>query len=189
MTVFSEPLKNRRRVLVAGSLLAAMGAGYAGFRLWETTNGDALNLDAGALGQLLDTDFSDVNDATIKLQSHLGKVLIVNFWATWCPPCRHEMPAFSKLQDKLDRNVQFFGIGIDSPSAIKEFALQFPVSYPLLIGGSAGMDLMRKLGNPNAALPYTLVLRSDGKPAFSHLGMLSEEMLSSRLAALIAEPR
>lgn len=172
--------------LIVG-LLATVAASYAGYRLWDVTRTGAPQVEARALDKLFDTEFSDLTNQPRTLGSFKGKVIVLNFWATWCPPCRQEMPAFSKLQNSLGSSgVQFIGMGIDSPSAIKEFALQFPVSYPLLMGGSAGMELMRELGNPNAALPYTFVFRKDGQPAFSHLGMLTEEVLDARLKPLLA---
>jgi thiol-disulfide isomerase/thioredoxin len=162
------------------------GAVYAGYRLWDVARAGAPQVEATVIAQLLVIDFASVSNQQQKLGAFKGKVLVLNFWATWCPPCRQEMPAFSKVQDSLGVNgVQIIGIGIDSPSAIKEFALQYPVSYPLLMGGSTGMDLMRQLGNPNAALPYTLVIGRDGQAAFSHLGMLTEETLTARLRPLL----
>ena len=176
---------SKRANLVVG-LLAAFAASYTGYRLWDVTKSGAPQVEASLLRKLFDTQFADLSNQSRTLNNFKGKVVVLNFWATWCPPCRQEMPAFSKLQNSLGgKDVQFIGLGIDSPSAIKEFALQFPVSYPLLMGGSAGMELMRELGNQNAALPYTVVFRKDGQPAFSHLGMLTEEMLEARLKPLL----
>lgn len=174
------------RAVILGTLVAAVGAAYAGYRLWEVARTGTPQVEEAVIEQLLSIDFASVSNQPQKLRVHKGKVLVLNFWATWCPPCRQEMPAFSKVQESLgNTGVQIIGIGIDSPSAIKEFALQYPVSYPLLMGGTAGMDYMRQLGNPNAALPYTFVIGRDGKAAFSHLGMLTEETLTARLKPLL----
>jgi thiol-disulfide isomerase/thioredoxin len=184
----TESNPNRRKTIVAlCGALALLGAGYAGYRVWDVTRTGAPQLTPETLGRFFATEFSDLSNQPRTLGEYKGQVIVVNFWATWCPPCREEMPAFSRLQGSLGaKGVQFVGIGIDSPSAIKEFALQAPVSYPLLVGGTAGMDLMRELGNVNAGLPYTFVFKKSGEPAFAHLGMLSEASLEARLLPLLA---
>lgn len=185
----SKPKSRKAIVLFCGGL-SLLAAGYAGYRVWDVTRTGAPQISAERLSQLFGTEFSDLANQPRTLGFFKGKVIVVNFWATWCPPCREEMPAFSKLQASLgDKGVQFIGIGIDSPSAIREFAIQAPVSYPLLIGGTPGMELMRELGNASAGLPYTLVLDRNGDPAFSHLGMLTESILEARLLALLSKPR
>lgn len=177
---------SRRRAAVATGVIAAIAATYAGYRLWNLTKTGAPQIESATLERLFDTQFADLANQQQALKTYRGKVIVLNFWATWCPPCRQEMPAFSKIQDTLGKNgIQVIGVGIDSPSAIKEFALQFPVTYPLLMGGTSGLELMRELGNTNAALPFTVVFRPDGNPAFSHLGMLTEETLKLRLQSLL----
>lgn len=179
-------LSSRRRVALAGGVLAVVAATYAGYRLWDLTKTSAPKIETATLERVFNTQFADLTNQQQALKDYRGKIIVLNFWATWCPPCRQEMPAFSKIQDTLGGSgVQVIGVGIDSPSAIKEFALQFPVSYPLLMGGTSGLELMRGLGNTNAALPFTFVFRPDGQPAFSHLGMLTEEALKLRLKSFL----
>jgi len=107
-----------------------------------------------------------------------GKVLVVNFWASWCPPCVEEMPTLDLLQKSfLQENVLFVGIGIDSPSNIREFLKSTPVSYPILIGGLEGSNLSKQMGNSQGALPYTVIINSKGKATYTKLGKISEEEL------------
>lgn len=139
---------------------------------------------AEAVDQLFATRLDDSAGKMQALAQWQGKTLVVNFWATWCPPCRDEMPAFSRLQDKYAANgVQFVGIALDDPDSVRDYARQFPGSYPLLIGGGSGAELARQLGNPRLALPYTLILAPSGEPRFARLGALSETELDKRLAA------
>ena len=77
-----------------------------------------------------------------------GKILVVNFWATWCDPCREEVPALVRIQQNQgSKGVQIVGIGIDSADKIREFAAKFSINYPLAVAGLNGVDISRKLGN------------------------------------------
>jgi len=111
-----------------------------------------------------------------------NKVLVVNFWASWCPPCVEEMPALSKIaQEYADKNVLIVGIGIDSPSNIREFLEKTPVSYPIVIGGLEGSNLSKQMGNTQGALPYTVIINPQGKSIYTKLGKISEEELKKAI--------
>ena len=105
-----------------------------------------------------------------------NKVLVVNFWASWCPPCVEEMPALNKIaQEYADKNVLIVGIGIDSPSNIREFLEKTPVSYPIVIGGLEGSNLSKQMGNTQGALPYTVIINPQGKSIYTKLGKINED--------------
>jgi len=115
-----------------------------------------------------------------------GKVLVVNFWASWCPPCVEEMPALDKLQKEfLSQNVLIVGIGIDSPSNIREFLEKTPISYPIVIGGLEGSNLSKQMGNSQGALPYTVVIKANGQASNSKLGKMSEEELRKSIKSAL----
>ena len=115
-----------------------------------------------------------------------GKVLVVNFWASWCPPCVEEMPTLDKLQGEFfSKNVLFVGIGIDSPSNIREFLEKTSVSYPIVIGGLEGSNLSKQMGNSQGALPYTIVINAEGKATSSKLGKISEEELRKAIKSAL----
>ena len=100
-----------------------------------------------------------------------GKVLVVNFWATWCVPCREEMPEFVKAQREFgDRGLQFVGIAADDASKVKAFADELGLNYPALIGGYGAIELSKSLGNRVGALPYTLFIDRSGRISKTHLG-------------------
>ena len=89
-----------------------------------------------------------------------GRVLVVNFWATWCAPCREEIPGFVRLQERYGpRGLQFVGIAFDQPDKVAEFGREFRVNYPLLLGGLDTMELLRDAGNRAGVLPYGLERR------------------------------
>ena len=115
-------------------------------------------------------------------QNWRGNVLVVNFWASWCPPCVEEMPALDKIaQEYAPKNVLIVGIGIDSPSNIREFLQKTPVSYPIVLGGLEGSNLSKQMGNTQGALPYTVVINPKGKSIYTKLGKISEEELKKAI--------
>ena len=115
-------------------------------------------------------------------QNWRGNVLVVNFWASWCPPCVEEMPALDRIaQEYASKNVLIVGIGIDSPSNIREFLQKTPVSYPIVLGGIEGSNLSKQMGNTQGALPYTVVINPKGKSIYTKLGKISEEELKKAI--------
>lgn len=115
-----------------------------------------------------------------------GKVLVVNFWASWCPPCVEEMPTLDKIaQEYASKNVLIVGIGIDSPSNIRQFLEKTPVSYPIMIGGLDGSALAKQMGNAQGALPFTVIINAKGKSVFTKLGKISEEELKKAINSAI----
>ncbi len=121
-----------------------------------------------------------------KTEDWRGKVLVVNFWASWCPPCVEEMPTLDKIaQEYAAKNVLIVGIGIDSPSNIRQFLEKTPVSYPIMIGGLDGSALAKQMGNTQGALPYTVIINAKGKSVFTKLGKISEEELKKAINSAI----
>jgi len=114
-----------------------------------------------------------------------GKILVVNFWATWCAPCREEMPMFMRLQDaQRAKGVQFVGIAVDNVDKVRQYASDLKLNYPTLIGGFGAMELSKTLGNSVMALPFTVIVDRSGKVAHTQLGPLKEEQLQSILRQL-----
>ena len=115
-----------------------------------------------------------------------GKVLVVNFWATWCVPCRDEMPEFVKAQREFgDRGLQFVGIAVDDVGKVKDFAAELGLNYPALIGGYGAIELSKSLGNRIGALPYTLFIDRAGRISRAHLGPLKPAELRAIIGQLI----
>ncbi|HEY5085222.1 MAG TPA: TlpA disulfide reductase family protein, partial [Rhizomicrobium sp.] len=121
----------------------------------------------------------------ITLAQFRGKPLVLNFWATWCGPCREEMPAFIKMQQADGgKSLQFVGIGVDDADKLRQFASSIGLNYPSLVGGYGALELSRTLGNTAMALPFTLVLDREGKIVHTQLGPLPTEQLGAILAQL-----
>lgn len=112
-----------------------------------------------------------------------GRVQVVNFWATWCPPCREEMPMFARAARELGDKVQFIGVGIDTTEAIADYAAKNPMPYPLLAAGNEAIEISGALGNEAMSLPFTVVIDAAGRLRAKHMGRVSDEKLREMLAA------
>ena len=138
-----------------------------------------------ALDKLLALELPDSGSAKQPLANWKGKVLVVNFWATWCPPCRKEIPAFSAMSTKYqDKGVQFVGISIDTADNVRDFQAAHKVSYPLVIASPSVVGLTEALGNTSQALPFTVIVTQNGQLGLVKLGTLSEDELDRKLAEL-----
>src|SRR5829696_5684301 len=139
---------SRRRewlVLVMVAVFAA-AAGYA-YNAWRTGSGAPAAAAPDGLAALMSTRLPDMDGQAQRLDQWQGKVVVVNFWATWCAPCREEIPLFVKLQKQYgDRGLQFVGIAVDEPAKVKPFAAELGMNFPVLVGGAELIDLTRKLG-------------------------------------------
>jgi thiol-disulfide isomerase/thioredoxin len=175
----------RRRLLVAGTLLGlvALAIGFAiGTRDRDARSGAGAT-DAAAL---LAVALPDLQGREQALGQWKGKVLIVNFWATWCAPCREEMPAFVRIQADLGpKGVQFVGIAVDQADKVAQFAAELALNYPALIGGYGAMELSKALGNRLMALPFTLVIDRSGTVVNVRLGPFKEAELRAIVGQLL----
>lgn len=168
-------------LLLAVALLAlAAGIGAA---IWHRQPSAP---QPGAADTLLHASLPDLQNQRQTLAKYRGKVLVVNFWATWCPPCREEIPHFIETQQHLGaNNVQIVGIALDNPSDVAAFAREFAVNYPILIGGIRESENMRALGNVSGGLPYTLIYDRQGQLRGKVIGRLDKTRLEQLLAPLI----
>lgn len=134
--------------------------------------------------------FNDANGDLQPMDQWQGRLLVVNFWATWCAPCIEEMPDLQKVQvEYAARGVTTVGIAIDNASAVKRFRDEQNVGLPLLVAGAAGTELVRQLGNASGALPYTVLVDRSGIVVQSKLGRLHESELRAWLDAALSAQR
>ncbi len=115
-----------------------------------------------------------------------GKVVVVNFWATWCVPCRKEIPFFNALQKEYgDKGVQFVGIAIDDQKAVERFIQIIPIEYPVLIGNTAAIQTAQAYGNVAGALPFTAFIDRTGHIAAIATGGLTEAVTRRKIEELL----
>ena len=128
----------------------------------------------------------DMDGVTHQLSEWDGKVLVVNFWATWCPPCRKETPAFVELQDKYgDKGLQFIGVAIDEKDNVEDFADTYGVNYPMLLGDLEAINTSKAYGNRFGTLPYTVIVDRQGKISFIQRGELLKTTAEEKIKALL----
>ena len=170
----------RRRLLAYGGVAALAAAAGAGFGLWRLRGSDA---SQQALDQFWQQEFQTPAGATLAMASLRGKPLVINFWATWCPPCVEELPLLDGFyRQNAGKSWQVIGLAIDQPSAVRKFLAATPVSFPVGMAGLGGTELGKALGNTSGGLPFTVVLGADGQVAQRKMGRLSPEDLARLVA-------
>lgn len=172
----------RRLLLGVGFVLAGVLALGVGVH-FGLMGDDAQGRSASAL---FGVALPDIAGREQSIGQWKGKVLVVNFWATWCVPCREEMPEFVKVQREYgDRGVQFVGIAADDLTKVKAFADELGLNYPALIGGYGAVELSRSLGNQVGALPYTIFIDRSGRISRTHLGPIKPAQLRSIVGQML----
>ena len=167
----------RRTVLIALAVSAAAFAVAAGafWGLRRPAPDAAGDQEAVALFAM---KLPDADGVERPLLAWRGKLLVVNFWATWCAPCVEEMPELQRFADEFaPRNVAVIGIGVDDADKIRDFRSQHRLRIPLLAAGFDGMQLAQRLGNPEPVLPYTALISPDGRLVEEHSGRIQEPEL------------
>jgi len=157
--------------------------------LWwvaQPTHNAEAPLTGAPSAQLPSFEFHDLEGHPRSSSEWQGKVLVVNFWATWCPPCREEMPHFVDAQEHYgDRGVQFVGIAVDNPDAVQDFVDVYGINFPILIGDTDAITLSEQMGNRFSSLPFTAIYDRSGKSDYVQVGAFSAEELTQRIEPLL----
>ncbi|CAN7584418.1 TlpA disulfide reductase family protein [Acidovorax sp. Leaf78] len=168
------PSPARRRMLYAG-VAGAAALGGAGLAWWKF---QPHAIDSGAEQALWTQEFERPEGGTLALQSLAGKPLLLNFWATWCPPCVEELPMLNAFyREQAANGWQVLGLAIDQPSAVRKFLARIPLEFPVGLAGLGGTELGRSLGNLTGGLPFTVVLGSNGRVLHRKMGQVTPQDL------------
>lgn len=184
--------------LVVAALLgiSALGAGlWYKFQQGEPATAAAVSPQQQALGggsHLIsqprpDFVLADLTGAPRAAAEWNGKVLAVNFWATWCPPCKRELPGFNTLQNELGAaGLQFVGVAVDDRTAVHDYAKTVTIDYPVLVGEETKtIEVAARYGNATGILPYTVIVDRTGRIAYVHYGELPEDLAREVIKSLL----
>jgi thiol-disulfide isomerase/thioredoxin len=186
LTPSSTPRSGKRRILTWGLLGLAASTGALSAWHWIPAQDPVKGSPAPHTPAWREAPWKDAQDRVIDLSAWRQRVVLLNFWATWCPPCIEEMPELSYLHAKYwDRGFGVFGIGIDSASKIAQFQETRPVSYPLAVGGLEASELAREFGNTGGMLPFSVLIDRNGAIAQRLLGRVKLEPLEASVQRLL----
>lgn len=176
-------------LMLAVAVLAAAGGYFVAKKFAPEPAGRQETPAAGAqelLGQKR-PDFSHLDSAgkPVSAADYDGKVLLLNFWASWCGPCVEEMPMLSRLQEAYSaKGLRVLGIALDDPERAMAFAKEMALAYPVLVGGADVVVTGRRYGNSSGMLPFSVLIDREGVIRWVHLGLLESEKLEQQIQAL-----
>lgn len=158
---------------VAGLALAGVGAGLA----WRTSSRQSQALSA-AENLFWQQKFTQLDGAMLATDTFKGKPLVLNFWATWCPPCVEELPLIDNFfRQNKSKGWQVLGLAVDQAAPVTRFLAQSPLSFSVALAGFPGIELSRSLGNLSGALPFTVVFAPTGELVHRKIGKLTSDDL------------
>lgn len=175
---------NRRRLLFGAAIASGLvGAGVAWWRgqAQKVSEGALSNQgDAQALAAFWALTLVTPSGKELAVSSLRGKPLLINFWATWCPPCVEELPLIDAFYQKNTVNGwQVLGLAVDQPAAVNAFLGKMPLKFPIAMAGLAGIEMSKSFGNLSGGLPFTVVLNSSGNIAQRKIGRVSVDDLAA----------
>ena len=174
----------RRRRWLLGVVAGAAAVAGAGLAVRHQLADSGSNAEGGsgpvdgATGALWQTSFETPAGKTLSMASLRGKPLMVNFWATWCPPCVDELPLINGFyKDNLANGWQVLGIAVDQLAAVNSFLGKMPLLFPVALAGMSGVELSKSLGNLSGGLPFTVVFGAGGSILHRKMGRVTPEDL------------
>jgi thiol-disulfide isomerase/thioredoxin len=171
---------------LAAIALVSMLVGVLMFNLLQNDSPTTKSVNAEVPIELHSIPLFDLGGQQTSIGDWEGEILIVNFWAPWCAPCRREVPSLIKIhREYAQQGVQVLGIAFDSEPQVSRFAADYQINYPLFLGGNRTAMYNAAFGNPSGSLPFTALLDRNQRIVFQHNGELSSAQLRAQLEALL----
>jgi thiol-disulfide isomerase/thioredoxin len=175
-TELHRPASAKRRWLLGASVAA--GAGLAGWWVGEQRYTPSDNTAADALSAWRRHPYTDLQGNALQIADFSGHHVLVNFWATWCPPCVHELPLLEAFwREHQSASWKVIGIAVDQAQSVAKFLQKQPLSFPIVLGGASALQHSKVLGNLAGGLPFSLLLAPDGQVLLRKLGQIHEDEL------------
>ena len=172
----------RRNALMAG-VAALAGAAGVGIALWRSREPAPAAAPVAALWAM---QFDRPAGGQLALSAFRGRPLLLNFWATWCPPCVSELPLLDRFQrEQAAAGWQVAGLAVDNLAPVVEFLGKHPVGFAIGLAGNGGIELARQLGNSGGGLPFTVVFDRQGGIADRKLGVITSADLQAWAKSLM----
>lgn len=173
-------MKNPGLFVFVAMLGLALGAGYAWF---SRPAPPPVGVEGAGLGDPRPPfRHGGLDGQWVEADQFDGQLLLVNFWATWCAPCRREMPVLQAASERHAGALAVVGIAIDDPGPVRDFVTELGISYPILIGSADVLRTQRAWGNAAGALPYTVLVDRAGVIRWQHLGEVTADELDEVLS-------
>ncbi len=168
-------------------IISAAGGFYAN-RLYSAHTRNMIDVAASNQAQPYRPDFSlpNLNGKLQSINNWDGKVIMVNFWASWCPPCRREIPSFIRLYKHYKKKgFVIVGVALDNSRNVREFLNPLGINYPVLLGGKTGVEISNTYGNQLDALPFTVIINRKGHIIYANPGELSYQQAETLITPLL----
>lgn len=168
-------------------ILVAVVSLFAGYGLYQLNIGEVETANTGSEEVVLTAiPFTDTQGAKSVLGDWKEPVIIVNFWAPWCTPCRREIPALINIQQKYIDSVRVVGLALDSVENVESFAADYKMNYPSYIAGASIPMYNAAFGNTSGSLPHTAIVNQNRLLSYTHTGEITEAELRAKIDQLLS---
>lgn len=162
--------KQNSSVLIALVILVSALSSYAGYRYSSLQENEQQTTQIRP-----EFAMADINGQIRNIKEWDGKIILLNFWATWCPPCLHEIPGFIELQEQYgSQGFQIIGVAVDNEDAVREFVNEMNINYPVMASEIEAIKLSNLYGNSMNGLPFSVIINREGEISSKITGVLSK---------------
>jgi peroxiredoxin len=179
-------MKNALIFILATAIAGASGYALQRYMATDTPPASVTDIASPIIGKTRpEFAMMDIEGNIRNIKDWDGQIVLLNFWATWCPPCLEEIPGFIEVQQELDdRGFQIIGVAVDNEDDVRAFASEMAMNYPVLAGEMEAIELSQRYGNTIGGLPFSAIIDKNGKVTHTIMGELSKDRLIAILKQL-----